>query len=256
MPEEQNRVLTDHISDLLLCPTQTAVDNLKKEGITFGVLKTGDIMYDAVLRNVDIAKKRYADSAWFAELREENAGIPALKEKEYYLATIHRAENTDDLEKLKREGYTDAFISLGSVGNTSSRRRLFELIVSLGFEIPNIIDSSAIVSRNSILGNGIFIGKHTMVNAGSVLKNGVIINSSATIEHDCVIGAFAHISPGVVLCGNVTIGSDTHVGAGSVVRQQINVGSNTMVGMGSIVLHDIPDKMVAYGNPCRVVRSL
>lgn len=162
----------------------------------------------------------------------------------------------EDLEKLKREGYTDAFISLGSVGNTSSRRRLFELIVSLGFEIPNIIDSSAIVSRNSILGNGIFIGKHTMVNAGSVLKNGVIINSSATIEHDCVIGAFAHISPGVVLCGNVTIGSDTHVGAGSVVRQQINVGSNTMVGMGSIVLHDIPDKMVAYGNPCRVVRSL
>lgn len=50
MPEEQNRVLTDHLSTLLLCPTRTAVDNLAKEGITEGVCFTGDIMYDAVLR--------------------------------------------------------------------------------------------------------------------------------------------------------------------------------------------------------------
>lgn len=56
MPEEQNRVLTDHISDLLLCPTQTAVKNLEKEGITDGVLNTGDIMYDVVIRNIDISK--------------------------------------------------------------------------------------------------------------------------------------------------------------------------------------------------------
>lgn len=162
----------------------------------------------------------------------------------------------EDLGKLKREGYTDAFVSLGSIGNTSSRRRLFDLIISLEFDVPNIIDNSAVVSRDSILGKGIFIGKNAVVNAGSVLENGVIINSSVTVEHDCMIGAFAHVSPGVVLCGNVTIGSDTHVGAGSVVRQQISVGSNTTVGMGSIVLHDIPDKMIAYGIPCRIVRAL
>ena len=58
MPEEQNRILTDHISDLLLCPTQTAVKNLANEGITSGVIYTGDIMYDAVIRNIKIAKIR------------------------------------------------------------------------------------------------------------------------------------------------------------------------------------------------------
>lgn len=162
----------------------------------------------------------------------------------------------EDLEKLKREGYTDAFVSLGSIGNTSNRRKLFGLISSLGFDIPNIIDSSAIVSSNSTLGRGLFIGKHAVVNAGSILGDGVIINSSATIEHDCVIGAFAHVSPGVVLCGNVTIGEDAHIGAGSIVRQQVNVGHNAMVGMGSIVLHDVPDNVIAYGNPCRIMRSL
>ncbi|MDY0278542.1 MAG: UDP-N-acetylglucosamine 2-epimerase, partial [Acholeplasma sp.] len=55
MPEEQNRVLTDHLSDLLLCPTKNSVRNLQLEGITNGVFYTGDIMYDAVLRYSDYA---------------------------------------------------------------------------------------------------------------------------------------------------------------------------------------------------------
>lgn len=100
MPEEQNRVLTDHMSDLLLCPTQTAVDNLEKEGITAGVFNTGDIMYDVVLRNIEISKRRYSAGAWLNELRDENGKSPSLQEKDYILATIHRAENTDDHKKL------------------------------------------------------------------------------------------------------------------------------------------------------------
>lgn len=100
MPEEQNRVLTDHISTLLLCPTKTAVDNLAKEGITKGVYNTGDIMYDAILKNIDISKHRYKGGNWLDEIRIKNESIPNLKEKDYYLATIHRAENTDDYTKL------------------------------------------------------------------------------------------------------------------------------------------------------------
>lgn len=101
MPEEQNRILTDHISNLLLCPTQTAVDNLTKEGIIDGVINTGDIMYDAVLRNIEISKRRYSSGLWLKQLISENGKIPNFKEKDYYLATIHRAENTDSQEKLK-----------------------------------------------------------------------------------------------------------------------------------------------------------
>ncbi len=102
MPEEQNRVLTDHLSNLLLCPTQTAIVNLKKEGITSGVINTGDIMYDAVQRNIKIAYEKYSDNSWIEELMRENnhKKINSLSKKEYYLATIHRAENTDDIDKL------------------------------------------------------------------------------------------------------------------------------------------------------------
>lgn len=100
MPEEQNRILTDHISDLLLCPTQTAIDNLSKEGITTGVMNTGDIMYDTVLRNINLSKQRFSDRKWFSQLKEENGNLPNIVDKDYYLATIHRAENTDNPEKL------------------------------------------------------------------------------------------------------------------------------------------------------------
>lgn len=102
MPEEQNRILTDHISDLLLCPTQTAVDNLQTEGITSGVVMTGDIMYDAVLRNIGISEEKYSNGSWFNEINIETKQVQQLTESDYYLATIHRAENTDSEEKLRK----------------------------------------------------------------------------------------------------------------------------------------------------------
>ena len=101
MPEEQNRVLTDHISDLLFCPTQTAIDNLYKEGITEGVINTGDIMYDTILRNTQLSRQKYTEGSWLYELQQTNGFTTDLKENNYYLATIHRAENTDNPEKLK-----------------------------------------------------------------------------------------------------------------------------------------------------------
>ena len=88
MPEEHNRVLTDHCSDLLLCPTDTAIENLRREGVTKNVHQIGDVMLDALLMFSETAARQPA-------LAEINAA-----ERAYYLATIHRAENTDDPARL------------------------------------------------------------------------------------------------------------------------------------------------------------
>lgn len=90
IPEEVNRVLVDHCSDLLFCPTERSVENLKKEGIVRGVYLTGDVMVDAINQNIRIAEKR---SRILKELD--------LKSKDYFLATVHRAENTDNPERLR-----------------------------------------------------------------------------------------------------------------------------------------------------------
>ncbi len=90
MPEETNRVLTDHASDLLFAPSQTAVENLVSEGITDGVYQTGDVMYDTLL--------------WARDRAKENSSILTdlgVEPGTFILATVHRAENTDDSERLE-----------------------------------------------------------------------------------------------------------------------------------------------------------
>lgn len=99
MPEEINRILTDHCSDILFCPTQSAVNNLKNEGITENVYLTGDVMVDSLLYNREIAENK---STILNDL--------GLKNKEYLVATIHRASNTDDEVNLKN--IVDAFSEL------------------------------------------------------------------------------------------------------------------------------------------------
>jgi UDP-GlcNAc3NAcA epimerase len=91
MPEEINRVLTDHIAEYLFCPTFAAVDNLMKEGITTGVVHSGDVMYDAALTFGRIAEQT---SVMLASLQ--------LVSKQFYLCTVHRAENTDNRERLSQ----------------------------------------------------------------------------------------------------------------------------------------------------------
>ena len=90
MPEEINRVLTDHVSSILFCPSRTAVSNLKREGVTKGVHLVGDVMHDALLFASRRATKK---SAILRSL--------GLIQKEFLLATVHRAENTDDPNRLR-----------------------------------------------------------------------------------------------------------------------------------------------------------
>lgn len=90
MPEEINRIVADHLSDILFCPTETAVDNLKKEGINKSVYLVGDLMFDALMHFEKIS-----------QLKSKILEKLNLTPKSYLLLTIHRAENTDDVERLK-----------------------------------------------------------------------------------------------------------------------------------------------------------
>jgi len=88
MPEEINRVVADHLSSLLFCPTQTAVDNLRREGITKGVHLVGDVMYDVALASAQAARSRDIVSRL------------GLQPGNYILTTVHRPANVDDRETL------------------------------------------------------------------------------------------------------------------------------------------------------------
>jgi UDP-GlcNAc3NAcA epimerase len=91
MPEEMNRILADRVSRWLFCPTSTAVENLKREGITCGVYQIGDVMYDAMLMIRERGRKK---STVLTRL--------GVTRGNFQLATLHRAENTDDPDALAR----------------------------------------------------------------------------------------------------------------------------------------------------------
>ena len=88
MPEEKNRLITDHLSDFLFCPTETAVDNLRKEGLKNGVHLVGDIMLDLSI---------YANEI----ISTQNANIENKYSEDYVLLTLHRPENTDNKIRLE-----------------------------------------------------------------------------------------------------------------------------------------------------------
>jgi UDP-N-acetylglucosamine 2-epimerase len=121
MPEEINRVLTDHVSDLLFCPSDVAVSNLAKEGITEGVINVGDVMVDSLLFASEKAKG--------SSNIEEAYGVMPGK---YLLATLHRAENTDVSHRLSN--ILEAFSSIDTPILFPMHPRTRKAISEFGFD--------------------------------------------------------------------------------------------------------------------------
>lgn len=124
MPEEINRVLTDHISTLLFCPTRIAVENLKKEGITSGVHEVGDVMVDGLLAARESAQT-------LATVLHEHH----LEVGQFYLATIHRPANTDSRGALA--GIVEGLGSLGKVVVLPAHPRLQAALKRENLPIPH-----------------------------------------------------------------------------------------------------------------------
>ena len=119
MPEEINRVFTDHASDLLFTPTEIATENLRREGISAeSIYWVGDVMYDAALFYADKAKEK-----------DEILKRLQLEPKGYVLATVHRAENTNDLGRLRAifEGLERVVEAIGTERSRRSARRMHEV---------------------------------------------------------------------------------------------------------------------------------
>ena len=110
MPEEINRILTDHIASMLFCPTYKAIENLAKERITEGIFHTGDVMYDAALSFGKIAEEKSGILSTLGLKSDSNAMGDILRNSvpdKFRLCTVHRAENTNDPERL-----TQIFLAL------------------------------------------------------------------------------------------------------------------------------------------------
>lgn len=153
----------------------------------------------------------------------------------------------EQLPALYQKGYRDLFITVGSVEDTSLRRRLSVIAGQLGFNLINVIDPSAVASKENLHGKGIYIGKNVVINAGSVVSDMAIINTGSIVEHGNFIGKYTHIAVGTVLCGDVKVDNDCLIGANATVLQGIHIGEKCIIGAGSLILKDVPPFSKVFG---------
>ena len=136
-----------------------------------------------------------------------------------------------------------------SIGKNETRK---QIVQKLNCEFGTVFHPSSIVSPNAVIGEGSVIMQGAIIQSEVQIGQHCIINTGASIDHECVINDYVHISPKATLCGNVHIGEGAWVGASAVLIPGVKIGKWAVIGAGSVVVNDIPDGVVAYGNPCRV----
>ena len=140
-----------------------------------------------------------------------------------------------------------------SIGNNKIRKRIAE---ELNLEWGTAIHSSAIISTFAKVGAGSVVMQGAIIQSCAAVGKHCIINTGATVDHDCELQDYVHISPNSTLCGNVFIGEGTHIGAGTVVLPGVKIGKWSVIGAGSVVAKDIPDRILAAGNRCKIIKTI
>ena len=159
------------------------------------------------------------------------------------------AEQLDALHEAR----VDSFII--AIGDCDARLRIASLVEARGFRLVAAVHPRAVIASSASVGDGTVIAAGAVVNPGAVIGKNVIINTAASVDHECVLEDGVHIGPGVHLGGKCRIGTAAWIGIGATVKDRINIGARSIVGAGAVVLRDIPENVVAYGVPARVVRG-
>lgn len=119
----------------------------------------------------------------------------------------------------------------------------------------DLIHPSSYFAPSASAEKGLMMEPLTIVSSMSRVGFGVTLKRSASVGHHAVLEDFVNINPGAVLSGFVTIGEGAEIGTGATISNNIKIGKRCLIGAGSVVTKDIPDGMIAYGNPCKPIRE-
>lgn len=197
-----------------------------------------------VVANIVILNNKYKLVGFLDDTNRQNSpltfnGLPVLRGREHLTDLIHN--NVRDM--------------IVGIGDCDVRLNLSEVAREKGFRLARVVHPGAIVAADVMVGEGSVIAAGAVINPNVKIGENVIVNTSASIDHECEIDDGVHISPGVHLAGRVQVGRATWVGIGAVVADRVQIGSQTIIGAGAVVVNNIPDGVVAYGIPAKVMKK-
>ncbi|MCE5224238.1 MAG: UDP-N-acetylglucosamine 2-epimerase (non-hydrolyzing), partial [Porphyromonadaceae bacterium] len=217
MPEETNRIIADHISDYLFAPTETSKKYLLNEGIPEEkIFVTGNTVVDAAYQNLEISKNG-------ADILEELG----LKEKEYFAATAHRAENVDSKERLGRilSGFSEIYKEFGLPIIFPAHPRTVKMIKEFGFEVP---EGTRLIEPLGYL-------EFLQLESGARL---ILTDSGGVQEESCILKV-----PCVTLRDNTERPETVDIGANLIAGSGQNI-----IGCVKKMLESCPEWESPYGN--------
>jgi sugar O-acyltransferase (sialic acid O-acetyltransferase NeuD family) len=205
------------------------------------ILGKGDNVITMILDNLYSTKIQTPDIHIY-----NNLGLPIQNTFE------HDRFNIKVLDEINMDDYT--IMTLG-VYQPSHKKAIMKALDPDIKKFGNVIHEGLDISYMSKLGRGLLINSNVSIAAHTTIWNFVSINRHVSIGHHTTIGDYCSINPGVNIAGNVTIGEGTTIGMGANILNTVKIGKNCIIGAGSVVTKDIPDNVIAYGSPCKIIKD-
>ena len=158
-------------------------------------------------------------------------------------------------DEMKFKYCVEDIMLIIAIGEPSSRELVCNNVIQAGYRLATLVHPSVYISKTTLLEDGVVIGANTIISCDVHIGMNTFIQNSATIGHDTIIGKHSVISAFDSLAGACVIGDRTYIGMSVPVKEKTRIGSDTIVGMGSVVIRDIPDNVIAMGNPARPMKN-
>lgn len=144
-----------------------------------------------------------------------------------------------------------------AVGDNHARARITEQVTSIcpTLELVSIVHPSAQIGKAVLIGPGCVVLAGACIGSGARLGSACLLNTQASLDHDSVMEDFASLGPGARTGGDCRISAFSAIGLGANLVHKIQIGRHTVVGAGSLVMRNLPDHVVAYGSPAKVIRA-
>jgi sugar O-acyltransferase (sialic acid O-acetyltransferase NeuD family) len=192
------------------------------------------------------------------DILESNNSFPSIKiiNNINYIPTKEYINKKFNISIEEKDNFDNKNYYILGVTQVKTKQKLleyFEDIPTTNFK--TIISKNTDISTTTNIGNGCIINGMVCIAGHSTIEDFVFVNRGVSIGHHTIIGSGTTINPNANIAGNVFIGNNCQIGLGVNIFDGIKIGDNTIIGAGSLVTKDIPSNVVAYGNPCKIIRS-
>lgn len=206
----------------------------------YGTGGFGKEVYDVACRQNDKSKKW--DKIFFIDDFKENNSL-FYQSKIFSLSHVLNNYSKENLEVVI------------AIGEPVVRIKIKEKLKMNGIKLGKVIDPSTIISPTAIMGDGIIVTSDCIIASSVVIGENVAINVKSIVGHDINLSNDVVVSSMVNIGGACKIGAGTYLGMGCLIKEGLEIGEEVIIGMGSAVHHNIPNRMIALGNPARPMKE-